>query len=291
MSDYVLVSDSSCDLPKEFVKKHNIGIIPYYVTLDGETYLREGFDISNEEFYSAITKSERMPKTSLPTIQNYLDIFEPIASAGKDILCICLTAKFSGSFQSANNAAMLIMEKYPERKVMVADSTQASFGQGLIVMEAARLKEEGISLENNFNAVEAHKETGRVFLTVDSLEYLQKGGRIGKASALAGGILGIKPIIVMKDGELNPISKIRGRKKALNQVVKLAISDLEASADDYIFAVGHSDCKTEAHGFKYTLSKDFGLLVNLPIFEVGVTIGAHVGPTVLGMAYIKKFRV
>ncbi len=291
MSEYVLVSDSSCDLPKEFVKKHNIGIIPYYVTLDGENYLREGFDISNEEFYSAITKSEKMPKTSLPTIQNYLDVFEPLAAEGKDVLCICLTAKFSGSFQSANNAAMLVKEKYPKRKVLVVDSTQASFGQGLIVIEAARLRDEGVSIEDNFKAVEANKHTGRVFLTVDSLDYLQKGGRIGKASALAGEIFGIKPIIVMKDGELNPVSKIRGRKKALSQVVKLAIADLEGPAEDYIFAVGHSDCKTEAHGFKYTLSKDYGITVNLPIFEVGVTIGAHVGPTVLGVAYIKKFRI
>lgn len=290
MSGFKIISDSSCDLSQDLIKRHDISIIPYRVTIDGENYLKDNVELTIEEFYRAIRERGIFPKTSLPPIQDYIDVFKAGLEKGQDIICFNLTTKFSGSFQSAMNARNIILEENPEAKIFVVDSYLCTAVQGALVLEAARMREAGLSAEEVYGKCEKLKNTGKIYLTVNSLKYLQKGGRIGKVSAFAGSLLDIKPVISFDDGELIPLSKMRGRKKAIDEVIRLFKADIGKNADDYILLVLHTDEKAEAEEFKKIIEKECGNKASLDISDVGITIGAHIGPTVLGLAYIKKYE-
>lgn len=138
------------------------------------------------------------PKTSLPSVQDYVDTFLPIAEKGEGIICICISTKFSGSMQSALNARDIVLESYPEVQIAVIDATVNTVLQGLLTYEALKMRDAGLSLEDNVANLERIKSTGRIFFTVGDLEYLKHGGRIGKLSGIAGSVLGIKPLITLK---------------------------------------------------------------------------------------------
>ena len=289
MSDFIIMSDSACDLPQSLIEEYNLEIIPYYVSFDKENYLRERVDININDFYKKITAEKIVPKTSLPSVEDYCNYFKPYLEKGVDILCFNLSSVFSGSHQSAVNAANIMLEEYPERKILVIDSTKATVTQGLLVVEAVKMKNNGFSLEEIYNKIEEIKNEGVIIFTIDSLEYLQKGGRIGKATALAGSLLNIKPILLLKDGELHPHSKVRGRKKSLAEIVKVFEEYAKDNLDGYEVAIGHANCKEEAMEVEKMLVEKYNIKLNYPIFEIGITIGAHTGPTALGVGFIKKY--
>ena len=215
MSDFVILSDSSCDLPDSVVNEYNIELIPFYVSFDQNTYYKERVELTIRDFYNTLRKKNVFPKTSLPSVNDYMKIFTSYIRENKGIICFCLTSKFSGSYQAAVNAKNILLEEYPDAKIEVINSIQATAGQGLIVLQAAKMQKAGYSMEDTVRKIEILKETARITFFVDTLEYLEKGGRIGKVSALIGGVLNFKPLIVVKEGELIPYGKIRGRKKAL----------------------------------------------------------------------------
>lgn len=147
MRPYQIISDSSCDIPADLLPKLNIGIVPYYATFDTINYHKELLDLTPEEFYDKVKEAKVFPKTSLPPIQDYIDVFEPYLKEGKDIVCMCLTAKFSGSFQSANNAKQILLETYPDSRIEVVDTISVTGTQGMLVYEACRMRDAGYDLD------------------------------------------------------------------------------------------------------------------------------------------------
>jgi DegV family protein with EDD domain len=289
MPDFKIFSDSSCDLPESWIAERDITLIYYYVTVNGGLeYLREYKEINTRKFYDLLRNDHIMPKTSLPPIQDYLDAFRPALQAGKDVLCICLTSKFSGSFQSAYNAYNILADEFPNRVIKVIDSKKCTIGQGILVLEAGKMRDQGYTLDEIAETLEKMSEGSKVIFTVDSLEYLQRGGRIGKVTAFAGALLNIKPIIIMFDGELNPIAKVRGRQKAMREIVSMTVKEIGDKKDDYYIATLHSDCLDDLKKVDRDLETRLGRGIDYTDMVVGATIGTHIGPTVVGIGYIPK---
>ena len=291
MNAYKIIADSSCDIPISLMKANDISYVPFNVSFDQETYLEELKDITPDEFYEKINAEKLFPKTSLPSVQSYMDAMEAALKENKDVLCLCLSSKFSGSFQSAMNAANILSESYPDHVIKVIDTTCATACEGMMVLEACRMKDAGMDINAVAEKLEVLKETARIFVTVDSLEHLQKGGRIGKASAMAGTILNIKPIIAMKDGELHPESKVRGSKKALKQIVDMAKGKIGDEKDQYriIFVRGDKEREATAVELANELRAE-GYDVAEDVWTVGITIGSHIGPTPIAVCMLKKYE-
>ena len=282
-----IITDSSADLTDGIYRQYDISVVPFYVTFDKQTYYKERVDISLAEFYRRLRVEKVFPSTSLPSTGDYDEVFRSFLDKGLDIVCVCLTSKFSGSYQNAALAADDLRNEYPDRKLRVVDSIQAACGQGLLVLKAARLAEEGLGANEIADRIDGIKENARVFFTLDSLTYLQKGGRIGKASALAGTLLNIKPIIVMKNGELNPINRIRGRQKAIDKVISLTEEYVGGEKDKYEYIMINSECLDETV-LVLELMRNRGFKIDLPIMDLGITIGSHTGPTLIGVCLVKK---
>lgn len=289
MKSYQIISDSSCDIPESLVQQYNIQLVPFYVSFDQQNYYKERIELQVKEFYQTLREQDVFPKTSLPSVQDYLEVFKATLDKGMDILCFCLTPKFSGSYQSAQNARNMLLEDYPDAKIEIVNSIQATAGQGLVVLESALMQNAGLPFDTVMEKIQILKESARIMFTVDTLEYLQKGGRIGKANALLGSILNVKPTIVVKDGELIPHGKVRGRKKALKEILEMTREDLGNTISSYRFCIANADCLEDAENVKQALKEELGVHVDLPFFDVGVTIGTHTGPSALGICYIRKF--
>lgn len=289
---YQILSDSSCDIPDELLKKYNIETIPFYISFDQNNYYKERVELKADEFYKTLRTENVFPKTSLPSVQDYIDKFTPYLNQDLNIICFCLTSNFSGSYQSAINAKNILSEEYPDLRIEIINSHHATGGQGLIVLEAARMKEAGFSMDMLIEKIKILRTKCKIVFTVDSLEYLQKGGRIGKVSSLIGNIFNIKPLIVLRNDELLPVSKVRGRKKAIKELFNMMQQEMDENLNynDYNFLLLNADCMDDALYVKNTLKDEFNINVTYPIADVGVTIGSHTGPTALGICFIRKFE-
>lgn len=292
MRGYEIFSDSSCDITQGLADELGVNLIPYYVSFNQEDYLKENVELTKEEFYYKLVEDKVFPKTSLPSVEDYMQAFKSAIVQGKDVLCICLSHKFSGSYQAAVNAKMILEEKYETAQIIIVDSIQATGGQGLIVMQAAKMMQAGVSLEDNADKLEEIKYTARVEFTVDTLEYLQKGGRIGKAKALAGTMLNLKPLIQMKEAELIPYSNVRGRKKALERIIAMMEEYFQvtgAKYEDYDFVMAHSVAEDEAAKVQDGVEKIIGRRMEYPACHIGATIGTYTGPKAVGICFVRKF--
>ena len=289
MSNFIILSDSSCDLPENLRQQFNIDVVPFYISFDKENYLKENIDIKIYDFYEKIVSEKIIPKTSLPSMEDYCEYFKKHLDNGLDILCFTICSELSGSYQSAVNAANIMLEDYPERKILVIDSRKATVAQGLLVIEASKMQKAGFSIEETFEKMEQLKHEGIIVFTIDTLEYLQKGGRIGKASALAGSLLNIKPILLLDNGILEPHSKVRGRKKSLSEILKIFNEYIKDDINKYEIAIAHAHCKDEAIELEKNLNEEYNIKLSYPIFDIGVTVGAHTGATAIGVGFVKKF--
>lgn len=292
MKNIQIFTDSSCDTPDVILKQHDIIRIPFYVSFDKEHYYKEIEELSIADFYHKLTTEKIYPKTSLPSVQDYLNHFIDALEKDMDILCICLTAKFSGSFQSAMTAKSILLEDYPDAKIVVFNSYQATSCQGLTVLQSAYMKEAGYSLEQIEEKLNVLKDTSRIMFTVGTLEYLQRGGRIGKVSSIAGTMLNLKPLISLKDGELIPYGTIRGRNKALTKVISMVQEYFEQTSEsyeDYDFVITTGTSIEESEKMRTELESLIGKKIEYPIFTIGVTIGTNTGPDAVGCCFIKKF--
>jgi DegV family protein with EDD domain len=291
MREFQIFSDSSCDLPEGLAAENNIRIIPFYVSFDQDIYYKENVDISKSDFFVRLEK-EKGVTTSLPTVQEYINEFRTSIRKGLDILCICLSQKFSGSYQSAVNAKTILEEQYPGAQIHVIDSIQATAGQGLFLLQAAALKRCQLTLEEVAERLEALKPTARIMFTVDTLDYLSKGRRIGKAITLAGDILDLKPLILLKEGELIPYSKVRGRKNSLDRLITMTkeyFTQIGESPQDYDYCIANATTLNDAEYLQEQLEEFVGRKLSYPIFQIGVTIGAYTGPGGIGICFIKKY--
>lgn len=291
MNTYKIIADTSCDIPEATLNALDVTYVSFHVSFDQKTYLKELQDITSEAFYDKINAEKLFPKTSLPSVQDYMDAMELHLKNGQDVLCMCLSSKFSGSFQSAVNARNILSESYPDRIIEVVDTACAAATQGLMVLEACRMRDAGMTIAEVVEKLDVLKETARIFVTVDSLEYLQKGGRIGKASAMAGAILNIKPIIAMKNGELYPESKVRGSKKAVKAILDMTRKIIGDEKEQYQVICVRGE--KERHATAVAMAEELraeGYHVADDIWTVGITIGTHIGPTPVATCMIKKYE-
>lgn len=291
-NNYVIVSDSSCDLPDELIKENNIKVVPFYVSLDGNDYLKERVNLQVRDFYEKmVNESNLNPKTTLPSVADYEDVFEEQIKAGNSIICVCITSKFSGSYNSASVAKENCLEKYPNAKISVIDSMVNTGVQGLLVLEIARMKRDGKTYDEAIKLANAMRKTGRIFFTVGNLEYLRKGGRIGKLVGIVGATLKIKPIIVLRDGEIFSAGISFTRKKSFLKATDAALNyfkENKENPDDYQFITGYGydieEGKLYNEKLKEILKREDVLLI-----QIGATIGVHTGPYPLGVGFIKKY--
>ena len=293
MTPYQIFSDSSCDLPDNLLQEHQIKLIPFYVSFDQENYFKENIDITKEEFYEALAPKKVYAKTSLPSVQDYIAMFRPVLKEGKDIICLCLTQTFSGSYQSALSAKHILEEQYPHSDISIIDSIQATGGQGILLMQIAAMKKAGLSLEEVTHKANILKNTARIMFTVNTLEYLAKGRRIGKVISLAKDMLDLKPLIQLKEAELIPYSNIRGRKKSLDKVLEMVkdyFQDTGASPAEYEFCIVNATTLDDANYLQKKLEKYLNSKLTPPIYQIGVTIGTYTGPGAIGICFVKRYE-
>lgn len=297
MSDvYQIISDGSCDLTPEWAKEHQVTVVPFYVSFDSEKYLKENVELGIRDFYQQMVDNPKVyPKSSMPSVQDYADVFEPYAKAGTPVICICITTKFSGSMQSAINAREMILEDYPEAEITIIDSTINTVLQGLYVMEAVRLRDAGVGYQESVKRLEEIKSTGRIFFTVGDIEYLKHGGRIGKVAGVAGSLLGIRPVITLKQGEIFPSGIGRSRKSTTSKCIDLLINYIKENGGDikrFSLDIGFGYDREEAVSFREQAMKalaEAGFEVDdIPLLQIGATISVHTGPYPLGFGIIEK---
>lgn len=292
MEQFQIISDGACDLLPAYTEAHNIIKVPFYVSFNKIDYYKEGVELEHDEFYRRMDENHEIPSSSLPSINDYMEVFRPFAEKHQPIICICITSKFSGSYNSACTAKDTLLEDYPDAQIAVIDSTLNTVTQGLYVNEAVRMRDAGISFEEAVERLEQLKETGRIYFTVGSLEYLIKNGRIGKVAVIAGDKLGLKPIIIMKEGEITlggvTRSRNKTKKKVIEQVLKY-FEDNGLSVNDYSFAVGTGFDYEEAEEYKKEVQD--ALHISLAKVEalIGTTVGCHTGPHPIGIGFIRKY--
>ena len=292
--DFRVMSDSSCDISQEQEKAYGINLISYYVSFDGVNYQKDRAEISAEDFYREMAENPGVyPKTSMPTQVDFYEAFLPCAKKGEKVIYLNLTSKFSSSFQSARLAAEALMEDYPDCKIAVIDSFSATVQEGLLVTEAARMAQDGISFEEAVERLEELKMTSRIFFTTGDLSYLQKGGRIGKVLTQAASMLKIKPIIHLYEGELQAAGIARARKKSIAKFMEDAKSFFaDKNINDYRICTGKGHDQEEYDAFHKDVEaemKALGFTGEVESYQIGCTIGVHTGPTPIGIACIRKY--
>ena len=292
---FQIISDGSCDLPPELAAEKQIRVIPFYVSFDGKNYQKEQEEIGIREFYREMVNRKGVyPRSSLPSVQDYMDAFLPYVKAGIPMLVLCISTKLSGSMQSALSARELILEDYPDAKIRVIDTTLCTVLQGLLVLEAAAMQKRGASFEETAERMEAIRSTGRIFFTVGNLEYLQAGGRIGRVAGIAGSLLGIRPVITMKEGEIFPSGISRSRKKTLDKTIDLLKEFLQkcgGTVKKYSLAAGFGYDREEAEEYRKLVVERLDgqiSLEELPLYQIGATIGVHTGPYPLGLGILER---
>ncbi len=296
---FQIMADSSCDLGEELLKKWKIHVVPYYISVKDGEYKKEIEEMGVREFYEFMDANPKVfPKTSLPSVADYGAAMYGYVQKGIDIVCICLTSKFSGSYNSAVNAREILIEQHPEAKIAVIDSTVATVLEGLVVLEAAKMRDAGYSFERTVEVVNQVKATGRIFFTIGSLDYLVHGGRIGKLTGLAAGTLGLKPLITLHSGELYPEGVVHGRVKSRRKVIEKALDYMEKekmNPDDYEIVTGYGLDYQEAVKFRDLLEEELRKKYNRPemeeigIYQIGSTIGVYTGPYPIGLGFIRHY--
>lgn len=291
---FKIISDSACDLSAEYIDKHDITIVPIYISFDEEHYYKDGIEIERNTFYDKLVKENLFPKTSLPSVEDYMNIFTPYVREHVPVICVCISTVLSGSYNSASTARDIILEDYPDAKITVVNSRQNTASQALFVNELVRMQEDGVDYETTVSKLDALCESGMIFFTVGSLDYLRKGGRIGKLATMATGKLGIKPIIIMKGGELNIGGVGRNRSKLLKSIIKQVGDFMNSdghSLDDYNMNMGMGYDADEAAHFLKGAEESIGKKTdtNLNVL-IGPTSACHTGPYALGLAIIRKYE-
>lgn len=293
---FQIVSDSSCDLGREGARNLGITMVSFYAALGDEHYYREEQDIATHDFYQMMADRPGVfPKTSMPSLEDYMEAFRPAVEQKLPVLCICLNGAFSGSLQAARNAAEELREDYPDARIHVMDSKLVTVLQGELVREAVELRDAGCTLEEAVAALEPICGSGRIFFTTNDLEYLRNGGRIGRATASAGALLKVKPLIGYQDCGLVSDGIAQGRKKSLQRVQELFFRYVEQNGldlNEWRVVTGFGLDREEYEQFTDQIfagleARGYSLPCSRP-YQIGVTIGVHTGPTPIGVAIMKR---
>lgn len=283
--NYVLISDANCDLPQEQVDKFGLKIIPMGFSMEDVSYNHypDAREMSLDKFYTKL-KIGILSQTTQINYNDFVDFFEPFLKDEKDILYICFTSGLSGTYNTCLIAVNDLLEKYPERKIIVVDSSCASVGQGLLVYHVAKKYAENVlSIAELAKFAEITKEKCCHWFVVDDLDQLKRGGRISAVTATFGKALQIKPLLsVDKNGKLVTVGKIRGTSKTYDTLIEKLKRDGENYCNQTIL-IGHADAKESALELKERVAP---LVKEVIICDIGPVIGTHVGAGMIALTFL-----
>lgn len=290
MREIIISTETNSDMSEEFLSKNNILVIPHYYNVEEKMYGGDGDHLTIKEFYDEMRAGKKVgTAASNPAV--ILDEFTKAAAEGKDIIHISFSSGLSGGYQNVVNGASEVMEEYPDCRIEVIDTLSASLGEGLMLELAVRMKNEGASFDDIVAEVKKVSEHISIQFTVDSLEYLYRGGRLSKTSATLGTMINLKPVLHIDDeGKLVAVSKVRGRRKSLSTMLANMEAKLGSYKDKQIFiGIMHGDCEEEALALRDMVKEKFGY-ENFVIEPIGPSIGAHSGPGTMGLVFLGDER-
>lgn len=281
MNNLKIICDSLSDIPRDLINKYDIEVVPLTVILDGKEY-KDGIDLSNDEFYKILRETNAYPKTSQATYAQFKEVFEKYVNEGKQILYIAGSSVATGTYQSA------VMAKNDlDGEIYTYDSKAFSYVIGILVVKAAQLAKEGKNIEEIMDEVYKLREKTKVLFSVDTLEYLQKGGRISSTKAAIGSILNIKPILDMKDGLVAQVCQVRGKKNVISKMIEIIKEDSGTDFSNDTICIGYSDDFKEREKLTQAVKEEFNPK-DILYFQIGTTVGAHAGPGLTGIVWLKK---
>jgi len=290
MADFVLFTDSNCDLPIKLAEEMEVVVLPLTVYLDDKVYYNylDEREITYEDFYKKLP-TVKTTRTAAANQHEFSEAMEPVLKEGKDILYLGFSSGLSATFNNARLAAEELAEQYPERKILCVDTLCASMGQGLLLWHAWRMQKEGAAIEEVRDWVEAHKLNLCHWFTVDDLMHLKRGGRVSAATAIVGSMLSIKPVLhVDNEGHLINVGKARGRKASLKALMEKA-RELAIEPEKQTMFISHGGCADEAEYLAELVKKE----LNVPeviISYVGPVIGSHSGPGTMALFFLGTER-
>ncbi len=290
MNNFAILVDAGTDLPRDFYEKFDVDFIPMTCSMDGRDYVDDaGVSLPYKEFYEQMRQG-KVFTTSMINTEVYGEWFRKYLDEGRDLLAITLSSGISSSYNSACIAAEELRGQYPDRKLIVVDGLNASLGGGLVAFYAQKQRGEGKTIEETAEWLENNKKNIQHLFTVDDLMFLQRGGRIGKGTAVLGTLMGIKPLLdVDPEGRLRNCSKKRGRKGALDGIVDW-MSELATSDHFDCITISHGDCEEDADYVIKKVTERFKVDLIVKNY-IGPTIGSHSGPGTIALFFYGKERV
>lgn len=286
-NNFRIMTDSSCDMPAKMADELNLAVVPLTFTrTDGKTYTNylDEREITLKEYYEYLHGKGNSAKTSAPSIKSFVDAMEEILKNGDDVLYLGFSSGLSATYQSGVAAANELREKYKERKIITVDTLCGSGGQSLLVALAAKKRESGASIDETAEYAKSLIPKLCHVFTVETLEYLQRGGRVSRATKIVGGLLNIKPVMhVNYSGKLEKIGIAKGRKASIEALKERCVSGV-IDALEMIF-ICHADCESDALALKKMLEKEINA-ANIVIGNMGPVIGTHTGPGGLALFYV-----
>jgi len=271
-----IVTDSTADLTPEQQRAAGITVVPLNVHFGDEVF-RDHVDLSTDEFFRRLKASPQLPRTSQPSVGAFEEAYRSLRQGGDEIVSVHLSSKVSGTY----NSALMAAQSVGEGKIDVVDSLSTSMALGFIALEGAKLARAGRDRQAVADCLRGLVPKARVICVVDTLTYLERGGRIGKARALLGSLLNVKPILQLKDGEVVPLGRARGRPQALNRLVELLERDGKVSQ----LAIMHGAAQTDAEQLRERVASSYPG-VDIQLTEIGAVLGTHTGPGVIGFTYL-----
>ncbi len=277
MARICIVTDSTASLPQATVDKYGIKVVPLGIAFGNETF-RDGVDMSGDQFLQRLKTAKQLPHTSQPAIGDFVAAFEELGPTCDSIITILLSSKLSGTQSSARAAA----DELSQYKISVVDSLSTYMGLGFVVQRAAEAVEAGASHDDIVQMVEAMVPKMHVILALDTLEYLRRGGRIGGGQAFVGGLLNIKPLLQVKDGQVEPLERVRSKKKANQRLVEITAEALRDKSGHVV--LGGVDNAEEIDEVEAMLKQEVKM-VEYQRVGIGPVLSSHTGPGVVGIVY------
>ena len=291
MEKFEIFVDSAANLTDELIAKHNIHVVPYTCSINGEEMECYQKVVPSDEiakkFYDAMREGAET-KTTLINADKFIDAITPVMQAGKDVLLFVITTKLSGTYNQALAAKERLKETFPERKLLVVDSFNASMGEGLMAVYSAEKRDKGEDIDSVYSWACDNVANMNSFVTVSSLKYLKRTGRVNAAKALIGTMLKINPVIWgSHNGELEVLCNVRGRKKALSKLVEL-FKERVIDPENQHVAIAHADCLEEAEQLARMIKEAGAKEVILNMYDL--CTGAHIGPGTIALFFMGKKR-
>jgi len=275
-----IITDSVSDIPKKIQQELNIDVVPLSVNFGNNSYY-DDVDLTNKEFFEKLKNANKLPTTSQVSPGEFKNVFEENLKEYNQIICITMSKKMSGTYEAANIAKKLLSTD----KITIIDSKAISFGYGLIVIDAARNVQKGLKYNEIIENINYNVENLVNLFIVDTLEYLQKGGRLSVTEAIIGNVLKIKPILTIKDGKLTSINKVRGRKKAMNYIFEY-LEDSKYDFTNKTIGFFHAEDEKYLESFISEINEKYQIGEILKS-EVGSVVGTHAGPGCIAITFIK----